>query len=708
MASAIHETLKQENPNKLNIYEKKPTKKINENTKTYIEKEEDKGLFYPCFVLENYNCLKKGIVCYISPSKIKEILAHSNNIIKPLTEKDINELKETQILIYTDQDFKDFEEYPIKKLEADKRNKVVYLSECEDISDIALRVSNVFKSTGNTGNIYLNHKTGLLEEVTEVKDIRNNILIFERKNLGVHRFINLLAEIVDFRTLRITRKGEIEKKADLKDFQAKCLMSNSLFLEHIPKLERVENKTSHYVVNNDLIKSHIGYNPKLQIYVLNGSPIIREIEVSEAINNIKDCLAGFCFRDQVSYIMALSYFLTPYARAFYNRKTCRTPLYIIQANRERAGKDYLAGCVGIIYENTDTEQPPISDLKTNSDDENRKRIFSSLLANEQRYHSSNNKGNINNSFFEGILTNKTPSDRILGSMKSSTVNNEIDFSLSGNIGLTYSPDLHNRARVINLFFGEEDANAREFPIPDLKGYIRKNREKILSSIDTLFISWYKAGMPEYENVLFSSFPEWARVVGGVMSYHNLGNPTLKQEYEEIGGDTETQDMKKLFRYCKDLGHPTFTAQAIREEINACEDLDILNNYDFNKKSDQTKFGILIKRYVGRTLGGIKLKLDPSSENQKRASRICYIFEDSRKPISIISQGIKPEEPYITEEKSTKNILESIVQNELKGDIKGEISRDTLSQYFSDDKIAHLLLNGYLINTKTDIFQIGTQ
>ena len=45
--------------------------------------------------------------------------------------------------------------------------------------------------------------------------------------------------------------------------------------------------------------------------------------------------------------------------------------------------------------------------------------------------------------------------------------------LSGNIGVTYTPDLANRCRFINLFLEIEDANSRKFGNPKLHETILK-------------------------------------------------------------------------------------------------------------------------------------------------------------------------------------------------------------------------------------------
>ena len=50
---------------------------------------------------------------------------------------------------------------------------------------------------------------------------------------------------------------------------------------------------------------------------------------------------------------------------------------------------------------------------------------------------SNNKGRLNNAVFEAIITAEKYSDRILGKSELLTFDNEMEFSLSGNVGIGF-------------------------------------------------------------------------------------------------------------------------------------------------------------------------------------------------------------------------------------------------------------------------------
>jgi len=176
-------------------------------------------------------------------------------------------------------------------------------------------------------------------------------------------------------------------------------------------------------------------------------------------------------------------------------------------------------------------------------------------------HFSNNKGHINNSVFESAITSKFWSDRMLGRNEMVNIPNEIDFSLSGNIGVTYTPDLANRCRFINLFLEIEDANSRKFGNPKLHETILKDRENILSALYSLVRNWYDNGKPE-GSIPFTSFSDWAEVCGGIMECAGYNSPCITDKNNlEVAGDSETSDMKQLFEICY-FAHPNTPIKSI--------------------------------------------------------------------------------------------------------------------------------------------------
>ena len=94
---------------------------------------------------------------------------------------------------------------------------------------------------------------------------------------------------------------------------------------------------------------------------------------------------------------------------------------------------------------------------------------------------------------------------------------------SPNVGLSFREDIEPRTRRLDLEFFEENSNGRDYKYPDLHGWIFSNRPLVLGAVATIVQHWIQCGCPAGKTP-FNSFPEWARVVGGIMNCCGLGDP----------------------------------------------------------------------------------------------------------------------------------------------------------------------------------------
>ena len=298
-------------------------------------------------------------------------------------------------------------------------------------------------------------------------------------------------------------------------------------------------------------------------------------------------------------------------------------MFFYLANRERAGKDYCAGVTGIVYEGFNLEEAPISnsDKHNNNSEELRKKLLSSMIGGRKRMHFSNNKGYIDNAVFEAITTTEKYIDRLLGKNENLVFDNELDFSLSGNVGVGFTPDFANRCRFVRLFLEIENANERHFDKSDLHGWILTNRNKVISALYSLVRNWEDQGCPD-GTVNFASFPSWAKICGGIMEAAGYNNPcVIDNDIVTVAGDAETTDMKELF----EVAYKTYKENFIKKDaiLTIVHDQDLFPNWDLvNNRGDQTKFGNLLTKYVGRLLSDIRLQIKTPGA---RPSRQEYCF-----------------------------------------------------------------------------------
>ena len=427
--------------------------------------------------------------------------------------------------------------------------------------------------------------------------------------INAEEFVTFLENDFDFVKIEEYRGNKYANKKNITASTANLILKSfDQFRMNICPIIKIFNVQMPFIQNNQLVLTNKGFDSKLLTWTAEDAPEIRkDMTLEEAKEVFKKIYGDFCFKEQQDYINAIALELTPYVRELYNKRSTRTPLGFYIANRERAGKDYCAGITGLIYEGLVVEDMPISSDKESNTEELRKKILSTLMIGRNRFHSSNNRGYINNSVLESIITSENINDRELGKNKMLTFENILELSLSANTGITYSADLSRRSIFVNLFFSEEDPNARTFSIPDLHGYVKEHRGEILSANYALIRTWVEKGMPSCSKP-FTSFPEWMRVVGGILEVCEIGIPTSNDTLNAgTGGDRETEDMKNLFILCyEELEEKLVSTSDICGVLLKNEDENLFSNFDLTTTGHRSLLARKISRFAGRILGDIYL------------------------------------------------------------------------------------------------------
>jgi hypothetical protein len=163
----------------------------------------------------------------------------------------------------------------------------------------------------------------------------------------------------------------------------------------------------------------------------------------------------------------------------------RAPAWMFMANRPRAGKDYLNGVAQRLYYGYAFEDPAIAPKNS---EETEKRITTALAAGRRSIHNANQQGFLSDQAWIAAITSTMHRSRRLGSNDAAAsveYPNELELSMSANVGLQWREDVPDRCRFIRLAYFLEHANARTFSRPHLHEYVRQNRELLLSAIYSL-------------------------------------------------------------------------------------------------------------------------------------------------------------------------------------------------------------------------------
>lgn len=524
----------------------------------------------------------------------------------------------------------------VRTVSNQKRNNIIEKTRIELpvkgklISTFAEEVVKVLK---DKNRMFFRSDSHEIVEITAIKQKKDEKECFTGfLAIRPQRFITLLEEyIVPYTTYKNNHGSDYEIEKSMGSDLANTVLNSPILENNLPLINRIFTIPIPIIYQDKLTFPKSGYDARFNSWLVQDAPKMTDenMLIDEAKNILSDLFSEFCFKSDHDKNNAISALLTPYLRGLFTSFNVRTPVFVYLANRERAGKDYLAGITGIVYEGYALEDAPIStadNMKGNNTEEFEKIFMSALVGGRKRMHFANNKGYINNANFEAAITNKKHSGRILGRNELKIFDNEMDFSLSGNIGVGYTPDLANRCRFINLFLDIEDANTRQFKNPNLHLWVEQNRGLIISALFAFVRNWIEKNKLK-GSLPFSSFSEWANICGGIMEAAGYANPcTQDNESAGIGGDSETSDMKQLFELCfEKYPEKYLSKQEIREVIQFDEN-GLFHYFDLTKKSDQIKFGLKIIKYAGRVLSDIRMVVDNPSQ---RASRQKYMFSKNK-------------------------------------------------------------------------------
>ena len=139
------------------------------------------------------------------------------------------------------------------------------------------------------------------------------------------------------------------------------------------------------------------------------------------------------------------------------------------------------------------------------------------------------------------------------------------------------------------------------------------------------------------------------------------NPCMPdKEAVIIGGDVDTMDMKTLFGLMYEAHPESYVRKSDIVEVirESGADIFVWMDWDGNKRSDITKFGVLLSKYIDRILGGIRLRCNDRSA---RGSRQLFIF--TKKAQTILQECGNHSNvgnvPLSIHEKTNSNIVYSV-------------------------------------------------
>ena len=453
--------------------------------------------------------------------------------------------------------------------------------------------------------------------------------------LDAENFVSFIEKDFNVGTYMKVEKNAYWSPRSMSLQAAKLIMAADVFYNEIPIIDRIYPVQMPFIQNGELLLMENGYDERFLSWVPQDAPVVRkDMPLDEAKRLLEEEFEEFCFASKQDKVNAIALQLTLYCRGLYPSNTTRTPMGFYTANTPRAGKDCAAGCSSVLYYGVAIEDKPINGEHGVNDEDISKTIHTAIFNGRSRIHFSNCKGYINSTALEAAITQEWIVARLLGGNKEMRAPNWIEYSLSANTGTSYTADLALRSVFVNLFYELEDPNERKFK-KNLHVWIAANRDRILSAQYAFIRNWFEKGMTS-GSTTFASFPDWARIVGGIMEAAGYDPVVQNDTLNATSGDRETADMKKLF----EIAHEKWGQQWVKkgvlfhelgDEEGSMNELFGWINRD--KSGWKNMMGSLFSKYNNRVLSSIKMEI----AEQVNASRNEYRFF---KPESSLSQDVR--------------------------------------------------------------------
>ncbi|MBV6498429.1 MAG: Ribonuclease D [Prosthecobacter sp.] len=478
-------------------------------------------------------------------------------------------------------------------------------------------------------------------EITMVKesDARGAIPGTMLHTLKAADLVTAAERSVETGVLRQDEAGDsVFMQKSMAESDARVVLSARQFLSRLPRIVRLLDVPVPVLHEGQVVYPRPGYDERFGTWLSPDAPTLRPMGFEEALRLLLGELfcqpeeGGFWWQDEQARVHALARLITPFCRGLMRWK--RTPLWIYDGNREGCGKDTCADVTHVLYTGRSIICAPLS---KDGDEEMRKRITSALMAGSRFFHLANMKGHVRYAALEAATDNSGIwEDRRLGVSETLVLPNETEFSFSAN-NATWEPDIERRCRRIRLRFTPEDINGHRYRQPNLLDWLRQNRSELLSAIATLVSQWVGNGCPPGPSP-FTSFPDWGRVVGGILAACGLPDPCQPHADSQSSGDQDTRAMRQFFG----LGHDRFGSEwtpknTVYEWVREVEEVQELFDWiDFTQKRGMVAFAKLLAKFDGRELGGVVFGVQRTSANCCK-----YRFLRPSEPAALISSGASP-------------------------------------------------------------------
>ncbi|MCX5747105.1 MAG: hypothetical protein NT062_31935 [Proteobacteria bacterium] len=283
-----------------------------------------------------------------------------------------------------------------------------------------------------------------------------------------------------------------------------------------------------------------------------------------------------------------------------------TPMFVPGSTVAGTGKGLVSDAAGLIATGRETAKTP----PTQDDAEMRKRLLAIALSGVPLVVIDNVDGFLGTPSLDSALTADVISDRGLGGNEMHAAGWRAVLVATGN-NIQYRGDLGRRVVPIDMDPQMENPEDRHgFRHPDLLGYVRANRPRLVVAALTILRAYCLAGKPSHGNPAKGSYNAWDGLVRGAIIWAGGADPLGGVARVRASGDADKDDLRALLvAWFEALGSRDVTATDLIEAGRRYAPLEVaLNAYRIKDEALTAKrLGDQLARRRGRIIGMLSIE-----------------------------------------------------------------------------------------------------
>lgn len=433
------------------------------------------------------------------------------------------------------------------------------------------------------------------------------------------RYVKLLAhKAPDKKAIRLAEMGGPAAQAEWVEAMPPANVVTSLLATAgWPTIPRISGLSVTPIFRADgTICQQPGYDPATEL-LFAPSAEYPEIQESPTIEDARGALAAlrevccdFPFAAPHHESAWLAGVLTALARAAIDGPV---PLFAVDATTRGTGKSRLVDAAMLLVHGESASRMPLPE----DDDEMRKRITALLSEGVTGVLLDNITRTIALPSLDAVLTADVWSDRLLGSSSSVRVPARAVWWATGN-NIQFGGDLSRRTLHIRLESSLENPEERsDFRHPDLLGWLRGERRRLVTCGLTILRAAAVAGVIPKREKLWGSYESWSSVVPPVLAWLGMPDPCLARATQAAEADPEFLALRILmhgFRnYLDEVGRNSVGTRELLGHIYSDEGspdmreaVEALSRTQTGKQPTAVQMAGVFRRARGRVIDRMRI------------------------------------------------------------------------------------------------------